>query len=85
MNKKYCNTCSWELSKHEVRYPSLHKKNKIDRERAKKYCEDHERVYGSLCTPIWCEECGHLKIYKIMITEKSRKMTPKFDKRKNRK
>ena len=38
--------------------------------------------YGDECEPQWCEECGHLTIYQITVTEKSRKMTPKFDRKK---
>ena len=79
--KKYCDTCDWELDIHEEEYPSLHKKNKKDRELTKEYCEDHERIYGSLCEPVWCDECGHLRIYSITVTDKSRKMTPKFDRK----
>ena len=82
--KTYCNTCDWELDKFESEHPSLHKKNEIDLKLTKEYCEDHERIYGSLCTPKWCEECGHLRIYEIIVTEKSRKMTPKFDRRKRK-
>ena len=51
---------------------------------AKEYCEDHERIYGSKCTPKWCKECGHLHIYEIIVTDKSRKMTPKFDRKKRK-
>ena len=82
--KLWCDTCDWELDRFEEEYPSSHKKNKIDVKRAKEYCEDHERIYGSKCKPIWCEECGHLKIYEIIVTDKSRKMTHKFDRRKRK-
>ena len=82
--KTYCNTCDWELDKFESEHPSLHKKNKIDIKLTKEYCEEHERIYGSLCTPKWCKECGHLQIYEIIVTEKSRKITPKFDRRKRK-
>ena len=82
--KTYCNTCDWELDKFEEEYPSMHNKNKRDVELAKDHCEEHERIYGSLCEPKWCKECGHLHIYEITVTDKSRKMTPKFDRRKRK-
>ena len=82
--KDYCDTCDWELDDYEKESPSLHKKNKRDRELTKEYCEDHKRIYGSKCKPIWCEECGYLDIYQVTITDKSRKMTPKFDRKKKR-
>ena len=59
-------------------------KNKKDIKSTKEYCEEHERIYGSDCTPKWCEECGHLRIYEIIVTDKSRKITPKFDRRKRK-
>ena len=80
--KTYCDNCDWELDKFESENPSLHKKNKIDKKLTKEYCEDHERIYGSKCKPIWCKECGHIYIYEIIVTDKSRKMTPKFDRKK---
>ena len=82
--KTYCNTCDWELDEFEKEYPSMYKKNKRDVELAKEYCEDHERIYGSKCRPKWCKGCGHLHIYEIIVTDKSRKMTPKFDKKKRK-
>ena len=80
MRKKKCNTCDWRLDSGRE-FPIFHKDNEEDVRLAKEYCEEHERIYGHECTPIWCEECGHLKIYEIIVTEKSRKMTPKFDKK----
>jgi len=80
--KTYCNSCDWELDSWEEDYPSLHKNNKIDVKMTKSYCENHTTIYGHDCKPIWCKECGHLKIYQIIVTEKSRKMTPKFDRKK---
>ena len=59
----------------------LHKKNKKDIKLTKEYCEDHERIYGSKCTPKWCKECGYLDKYIVTISENS-KENPKFDKRK---
>ena len=79
--KTYCDTCDWELDKFETEHPSMHKKSIVDKKLAKEYCEDHERIYGSLCEPVWCDECGHLRIYSITVTDKSRKMTPKFDRK----
>ena len=80
--KTYCDTCDWELDEFEKESPSMYKKNKRDVELAKEYCEDHQRIYGSKCTPKWCKECSHLHIYEIIVTDKSRKMTPKFDSKK---
>ena len=70
--KTYCNTCDWELDKFESEHPSLHKKNKLDIKLTKEYCEDHTTVYGDDCEPIWCEECGHLKIYQVTKTDRSK-------------
>ena len=81
MRKKKCNTCDWRLDSGRE-FPIFHKDNKDDVRLAKEYCEDHERIYGSLCEPVWCDECGHLRIYSITVTDKSRKMTPKFDRKK---
>ena len=80
--KTYCNSCDWELDSWEGGHPSLHKDNKIDVKMTKNYCENHTTIYGSDCKPQWCKECGHLTIYQITVTEKSRKMTPKFDRKK---
>ncbi len=80
--KKYCKTCDWELDIFEIKNPSFHKDNKLDVKRAKDYCERHTWTYGHECEPLWCEECGHLTIYQVIVTEESRKMTPKFDRKK---
>ena len=81
--KTYCATCDWELNKFTARYPRLHKDNVLNVQSTKKYCDEHEKIYGDECEPRWCDECGHLEIYQVTVTEKSRKKTPKFD-RKNR-
>jgi len=81
MSKKYCKSCDWELDDWEKEYPTLHKDNVVDFNLAKKYCDEHETIYGDKCRPIWCRSCKHLKIYQITLTEKSRKMTPNFDKK----
>lgn len=78
MNKKKCKSCDWVLSKHEEEYPTMNKKNPRDVELAQEYCDNHESVYGSLCEPKWCKECGHLDIYLVTVTEASRKIEPKF-------
>ena len=81
MKKKSCNTCDWRFdSGREL--PVLHKDIRQDVKLAKEYCEEHTFVYGHGCEPQWCEECGHLTIYQATVTEASRKLTPKFDKRK---
>ena len=81
MKKKYCNVCDWELDEWEALHPSLHKDKIIDFNLAKEYCKKHETIYKDKCKPIWCRSCKHLKIYQITTTEKSRKMTPNFDKK----
>ena len=43
---------------------------------------DSEPVHPLTCD--LCEECGHLQIYEIIVTDKSRKMTPKFDRKKRK-
>ena len=77
--KTYCKSCDWRLD-----YPgkSFHKDNKEDVKRTTAYCEKHTWTYGHECEPQWCEECGHLTIYLVQVTEESRKMTPKFDRKK---
>ena len=50
----------------------MHKDNTNDVRLAKQYCEEHTITYGSDCEPIWCEECGHLKIYQVTLTERSK-------------
>ena len=80
--KKYCNSCDWELDSWEEEHPTFHKGNEFDVKRAKDYCEKHTQIYGSECGPQWCKECGHLTIYLVQVTEESRKMTPKFDRKK---
>ena len=50
----------------------MHKDNPNDVRLAKEYCEDHTTVYGDDCEPIWCEECGHLKIYQVTKTDRSK-------------
>ena len=82
MSKKtYCKSCDWELDDWEAGHPSLNKKNMRDVKSTDEYCESHTTIYGSDCKPIWCKECNHLKLYEITVTEKSRKMTPNFDKK----
>ena len=39
---------------------------------ANEYCEEHTTTYGDDCEPIWCEECGHLKIYQVTKTDRSK-------------
>ena len=48
---------------------------------AKEYCKDHTSTYGDECNPLWCDECGHLTKYQVIMGENS-KANPKFDKRK---
>mgnify|MGYP005834609231 CR=1 FL=1 len=79
--KQYCKSCDWELDIQEEKYPSFHKDNESDVKRTNDYCERHTWTYGSECTPQWCEECGHLTIYQVTLTEKSKKMTPNFDRK----
>ena len=80
MRKKKSNTCDWRLDSGRE-FPIFHKDNEEDVRLAKEYCEDHTRTYGGECEPQWCEECGHLTIYQVKITETS-KENPNFDKRK---
>ena len=62
--------------------PKSGEKNQVaDYVDVSKYCEKHKRIYGDKCRPIWCKSCKHLKLYQITPTEKSRKMTPNFDKK----
>ena len=68
--KKYCKTCDWELDIFEIENPSFHKDNKLDVKRAKDYCETHTWTYGHECEPLWCDECGHLTIYQVIVTDK---------------
>ena len=78
--KKICKTCSQDtisLKKRGV----IRYNNTYDQELAKEYCKEHERIYGDKCKPVWCRSCKHLKLYQITVTEKSRKMTPNFDKK----
>ena len=81
MSKKYCKICDWELDEWEAKHPSLNKKNIKDVKLANEYCEKHTTIYGSDCKPVWCRSCKYLKIYQITVTEKSRRMTPNFDKK----
>ena len=82
MSKKtYCKSCDWELDEWEAKHPSLNKKNIKDVKLANEYCEKHTTIYGSDCKPVWCRSCKYLKIYQITVTEKSRRMTPNFDKK----
>ena len=77
--KKYCKSCDWRLDNSRK---SFHKDNKEDVKRTTAYCEEHTWIYGHGCEPQWCEECGHLTMYLIEVTPESRKMTPKFDRKK---
>ena len=70
--KKWCADCGWELDKFEKENPSMHKDNTNDVRLANEYCEEHTFIYGSDCEPIWCEECGHLKIYQVTKTDRSK-------------
>ena len=70
--KKWCADCGWELDKFEKENPSMHKDNPNDVRLAKDYCEEHTITYGSDCEPIWCGECGHLKIYQVTLTDRSK-------------
>jgi len=80
--KEYCKSCDWELDNHKKEYSSFHKDSEIDIKRTKNYCEEHTLTYGHECEPLWCDECGYLTIYQVIVTDKSRKMTPKFDRKK---
>ena len=75
--KQYCKSCDWERE-----YPTFHKDNETDVKRTKDYCENHTWIYGHECEPLWCDECGHLTIYQVIVTKESRKITPKFDRKK---
>ena len=77
--KKYCKSCDRRLDNPRK---SFHKDNEDDVKRTTAYCEEHTWIYGHGCEPQWCEECGHLTIYLIEVTPESRKMTPKFDRKK---
>jgi hypothetical protein len=79
--KTECKSCDWQLDDWEEKHPTFHKDTDIDVKRANDYCEKHTFIYGDECEPIWCKECGHLKIYEITVTEKSRNITPNFDKK----
>ena len=79
--KTYCKSCDWELDSWERKHPTFHKGNKIDIKRTTDYCEKHTFIYGDECKPIWCRGCDHLKIYEVTVTEKSRNITPNFDKK----
>ena len=71
MKKKICKTCDWRFD--NGRELSILNKNiEQDVKLAKEYCEDHTFIYGSDCEPIWCEECGHLKIYQVTLTDRSK-------------
>ena len=79
MKKKICKTCDWRLdSGREL--PILHKENPRDVEMAMEYCDEHTFVYGGKCKPIWCDECGHLDIYLVNISETT-KENPNFEKK----
>ena len=80
MKKKICKTCDWRLDSGRE-FPIFHKDNERDVELAQEYCKDHTSTYGGECEPLWCEECGHLTIYQVKITETS-KENPNFDNRK---
>ena len=77
--KQYCKSCDWRL---DDSTKSFHKDNETDVKRTTAYCEEHTWTYGHECEPLWCDECGHLTIYQVIVTAESRKMTPKFDRKK---
>ena len=65
---KYCLDCDWEESKWRLEHPVLHKDNKIDVEMAKEYCDEHIRIYShKSCKPQWCDGCGNLKKYMVVV------------------
>ena len=80
MRKKICKTCDWRFNPNEE-IPILHQDNENHVKMAKEYCEDHTSAYGDECNPLWCDECGHLTKYQVIIGENS-KENPNFDKRK---
>ena len=80
MRKKICKTCDWRFD-NDRELPILHKDIEQDVRLAKEYCEDHTHTYGHECEPTWCEECGHLDKYIVIVSENSKK-EPNFDKRK---
>ena len=71
MKKKSCKTCDWRLDNGR-KFPIFHKDNEQDVKLVEEYCEEHTFIYGSDCEPIWCEECGHLKIYQVTKTDRSK-------------
>ena len=65
---KYCLDCDWEESKWRLEHPVLHKDNKIDVEMTKEYCDEHIRIYShESCKPQWCDGCGNLKKYVVIV------------------
>jgi len=79
MKKKICKTCGWRFD-NDRELSVLHKENKSDNRLAKEYCEEHTFIYGHECEPQWCEECGHLDIYLVSISETT-KENPNFEKK----
>ena len=67
----YCPDCSWEQTDWEIEHPSLHRDVKSDVKRAEEYCERHLYVYNhESCKPVWCDTCGYLLIYSVIIGDK---------------
>ena len=81
---KTCPECGHDPVDHffEGKSFNMYKKSRRDRKMAADHCKEHEMLHSSdKCKPIWCRSCKHLKIYQITVTEKSRNITPNFDKK----
>ena len=65
---RYCLDCKWEENEWRIKYPRLHRDNKVDVRLAKEYCEKHKHIYSHhKCEPKWCDKCKYLINYEIII------------------
>ena len=70
VTKKICKTCKDDIIKNQDNNAYV-KKNTYHQLNAKDYCKDHNSKYHShKCKPVWCDECGFLEKYEIIISEK---------------
>jgi len=79
MKKQICKTCNWRFNG-DIEFSVLNKNIPNDVRLAKEYCEDHTFTYGDECNPMWCNECGHLDKYQVIMGENSTE-NPNFDKK----
>ena len=64
---KYCDSCNQNITEYEKR-DVLRVTNRYDKKLAKNHCKEHELSYGDhKCKPIWCEKCGYLEIYQVIL------------------